>query len=306
MKLCKMCKAKNVKRESEIFLPMYNLYLCKEHYIEFFENRVRKAIDKWKMFRNEDKLILGVSGGKDSMSLWYILSKLGYNVTAYHLDLEIEGFSDISREVIVSFAEKNNLKVVIEKMSEYFNGMKVYDIARELGRPVCAVCGTLKRYVLTMKSKEFDVLLTGHNLDDEVAVLMGNVLFWKMDYLARQHPVSPAKYGFPKKVKPLILVTDWEVKMYTKFIELPVVEQECPFSKGATTIFYKNILDQLSQKIPSVKLNFFQEFLKYHDVFSKFDKKEELNTCKICGYPTTGEICSVCRIKQKLGILPKT
>ena len=70
----------------------------------------------------------------------------------------------------------------------------------------CAACGTLKRHYFDRAARDggFDVLATGHNLDDEAAVLLGNVLHWQTEYLGRQVPVLEERPGFPRKVKPLV------------------------------------------------------------------------------------------------------
>ncbi|GIT46954.1 MAG: hypothetical protein Ct9H300mP12_15390 [Acidimicrobiales bacterium] len=60
----------------------------------------------------------------------------------------------------------------------------------------------------------YDAVATGHNLDDEAAVLFGNVLRWQQDYLGRQRPVLPAGEGFPRKVKPLVRLGEREMAAY--------------------------------------------------------------------------------------------
>ena len=64
------------------------------------------------------------------------------------------------------------------------------------------------------RSGGYDAIVTGHNLDDEAAVLMGNALHWHTDYLGRQAPLLPARHGFPKKAKPLVRLTERETAAY--------------------------------------------------------------------------------------------
>ena len=78
-------------------------------------------------------------------------------------------------------------------------------------------------------------IVTGHNLDDEAAVLMGNVLHWHTDYLARQAPMLPARDGFPKKAKPLVRLTERETAAYCVIRGIDYLVDECPMAVGTST-----------------------------------------------------------------------
>ena len=80
----------------------------------------------------------------------------------------------------------------------------------------CSACGLSKRHLFDKAALEggYDAVVTGHNLDDEAAVLFGNMLRWQTDYLGRQRPVLPARNGFPRKVKPLVRLAEREMAAY--------------------------------------------------------------------------------------------
>ncbi len=80
----------------------------------------------------------------------------------------------------------------------------------------CSACGLSKRHIFDRATLDggYDVVATGHNLDDEAAVLLGNVLRWDLAYLARQRPVLPGGDGFPRKVKPLVRLGERETAAY--------------------------------------------------------------------------------------------
>src|SRR5260370_616961 len=103
-------------------------------------------------------------------------------------------------------------------------------------RPPCSACGTMKRHYFDAAALEggFDVLVTGHNLDDEAARLMGNVLRWQTDHLARQRPVLPATHPkFVRKVKPLYLTSEYETAVYAFMRGIDYIVDECPNAAGA-------------------------------------------------------------------------
>ena len=98
----------------------------------------------------------------------------------------------------------------------------------------CSACGTIKRHYFDAAALDggFDVLATGHNLDDEAARLLGNVLHWQRDHLARQRPVLPPTHPkFVRKVKPLYLLSEYETAVYAFMRGIDYVVEECPNSR---------------------------------------------------------------------------
>ena len=154
----------------------------------------------------------------------------------------------------------------------------------------------------TAKELGYNIIATGHNLDDEVAVLFGNTLNWDIEYMRRQYPVLEEESGFIRKVKPLCRITEKESALYAVFNGIDYIEYECPFSEGASSIRYKEIWSQIEQQSPGAKLRFYTGFLKkIQPILREREKREsELRTCVICGEPSFNEICSVCKLKQRL------
>ena len=297
---CSVCK-----RKAEVYLPHHNLALCREDFVRYFLKRVKKAIDDFKMFSKEDKILLAVSGGKDSLTLWHVLLKLGYNVTGLFIDLGIDNFSENAKKIVEKFSIKNNSNFITIKIEDEFKGDTLPQIVEKIKGVPCKICGKIKRYFFDRIAvkENFDVIATGHNLDDESAFLLGNILNWNMEYLAKQLPSLPEENGFKKKVKPLIYLTEREIAVYAFFNNIEYNEISCPFSKKAKSHFYKESLHQMELSFKGLRIKFFKGFLRNHQVFGKVEKKYKLNECKICGYPTSNEICGVCRIKIKTGII---
>jgi uncharacterized protein (TIGR00269 family) len=145
----------------------------------------------------------------------------------------------------------------------------------------------------------YDILATGHNLDDEAAALFGNTLSWQMGYLARQYPVLEARNGFVRKVKPFFRFYERETAAYAFLRGIEYIYAECPFAEGAKSIYYKHALNRLESERPGMKLSYFLSFLKARDdgYFQNGSGEEyELTLCSTCGQPTgaPGE-CSYCR-----------
>ncbi len=295
MKKCAKCS-----RRAVVYLPHHRLSLCKDHYLEWFEERMEKTIKKFGMFSKEDKILVAVSGGKDSLSLWHALHKLGYQADGLYINLGIGEYSQLSEERAKGFAQKVGRTLHVIRLKELVEDIPTLrDIER---KPACSVCGNLKRYYMNKGAKQlgFSVIATGHNLDDESATLMGNTLSWNLDYLRRQYPVLEEGGGFVRKVKPLCLITERESALYALLSGIDFVEEECPYSVDASSIEYKLLLSQIEEKSPGTKLRFYLDFLRKVRPLLKQEERLELKPCKVCGEPTSAEVCSVCRLKQRL------
>lgn len=293
---CRVCRAK-----ATVEVRQHRAAYCNACYLDYFLKQVRRNIQGQKMFTPEDRLLVVVSGGKDSLSLWDALLRLGYAVTALYLDLGIAGYSERSKEKCSDFAAANGVPLHVVSIKEEF-GLSVPEMAERTRRVPCAVCGRIKRYLFNKYALEggFSVVATGHNLDDEAATLLGNLLHWQTGYLARQKPVLPAsQVKLVKKVKPLYTLTERECLAYALIRRIPYLAEECPYAEGATSITYKEALNHIEAAAPGTKLAFFKGFLKRKELFREEEESLELRECAVCGQATTEEVCSVCRLVEK-------
>jgi len=146
----------------------------------------------------------------------------------------------------------------------------------------------------------YSVLTTGHNLDDEAAVLFGNTMTWQVGYLARQGPVLPAGNGFARKVKPLCRMYEREMAAYCLIRGIDYIYEECPYSVGATSIGHKELLAAMEHTSPGAKQNFYLSFLKAKEdgfLDSQQSPRPEMHACEHCGQPTTAPgTCAFCRL----------
>jgi uncharacterized protein (TIGR00269 family) len=148
----------------------------------------------------------------------------------------------------------------------------------------------------------YDAIVTGHNLDDEAAVLMGNTLRWQTDYLARQRPVLEARDGFPRKVKPLIRLTERETAAYCLVRGIDYVIDECPMAAGNNHLAYKAALNDMERASPGAKHDFYFGFLERGSPRFRDDAelhRGSLGACSRCGAPTESDICSFCRLAER-------
>ncbi len=292
-----MIKCKRCREKAEVQIRHHNAAFCRSCFLFFFRRQVGRAIEKELMFTPQEKILVAVSGGKDSLALWDTLVELGYNTTGAHLALGIGEYSNLSTQKTEEFARQRNLPLITVRLAD--EHADIPSVSRFTNRPACAACGTAKRHYLDRIAFEhgFRVLATGHNLDDEAARLMGNVLRWRVDHLAKQHPVLEANHErFARKVKPLFKVTEYETAAYSFLCRIDYVVDECPNSVGATQLRYKELLNRLEASMPGTKLTFVQEFLR--SAHSRFVAPNPVppTTCQSCGMPSFGERCSFCNL----------
>jgi uncharacterized protein (TIGR00269 family) len=300
-------KCRKCGRQAVFNMRHHKLALCDEHYLEWFPEQVERTIGRHKMFARDDKVLVAVSGGKDSLALWDVLLGLDYRAEGLYIGLGIDGgfgYSDLSLEKIEGFMAARPEAVLHKVDIPQAYGESVPQVAarkqRGRGKP-CAVCGLIKRYVMNRVASEghFDVLATGHNLDDEAAVLFGNTLHWQVGYLARQAPVLEEHDGLARKVKPLCRLYEREAAAYALIQGIDYIYDECPHAVGATTNRYKELLNQLELDSPGAKLQFYLSFLKAKEqgLFEPATAQVALHPCENCGQPTTAPgLCTFCRL----------
>jgi uncharacterized protein (TIGR00269 family) len=301
---CRKCGEKAI-----INMRQHKLALCAAHYLDWVPEQVERAIKRYHMFTRHERLLVAVSGGKDSLSIWDILIRLGYQADGLYIGLGIdEGirYSLNSFDFAQAFATQNNLQLhVVDIKAAYGETVPELTSRTHRGRyKPCSVCGLTKRQVMNKlaRDQQYDALVTGHNLDDEAAILFGNTLNWIGTYLIRQGPVLEAdRPGLVRKVKPLCRMYEREMAAYAYLRGIAYIPDECPFAQGSTSIYNKEILNKLETDRPGTKLYFYLSFLQARrdGLFSEaIDKRAELvHSCIECGQPTSAPgLCAFCRM----------
>lgn len=295
---CKRCQA-----VAAVALPSHHAGFCPDCFREFFSRQVEKGIESHDLFTREDRVLVALSGGKDSLSLMLQLSRQGYNVTGLHIDLGIPESSPKARGVVERFCQLHGLTLIVREMAA--EGLAIPVVKTRIKRPICSACGKIKRHFFNKVAIEggFTALATGHNLDDEVARLFSNTLRWDVAYLSDQGPrlnESDDEGGFTRKVKPLWRLSEFEIANFAFMEGVEHHHTPCPYSSGASFTFYKHLWHQLEEEMPGRKVAFYLDFLsKARPVFARQEEKTgvQLAPCDECGYPTSAGICGVCRIK---------
>ena len=286
-----------------IDLPRHNANFCAEHLLQLCRRQVAKAIADFEMFTPDDRILVAVSGGKDSLAVWDLLVEAGYRVDGFYVGLGIGDYSNESEQYVRAFADEHALTLhTVDLRVEY--GYDVPTAAAATKRVPCSACGLSKRHLFDKAAIDggYDVVVTGHNLDDEAAVLLGNTLRWDIDYLARQLPVLPARHGMPRKAKPLVRLTERETAAWCLLRGIDYLVEECPIAAGNRHLHYKDALNALEQESPSTKSAFYLNFIdKMAPLLAGRSAADsgEVGACERCGSATTSTVCAFCRLLER-------
>jgi len=289
---CTVCRATaDFKTES------HNLKLCSACFRDWFLRQVKKAIDEWQMFTPRHRILVAASGGKDSLGLWLALKELGYPTHGVHLDLGLGEASARSLEACRNFAEDNDLHLLVFSVREAI-GAGVEELRAGTTKPTCAVCGVVKRYLLNEVARVggYGCLVTGHNLDDETAKLLGNVLRWRDHHLRHQRPLLEARDGLVRRAKPFYRMDQEEIRFWNKLSEIRSVAGACPYARGATLPFLQDAMERLEATMPGTKRYFLFRFLERGRQSVVDDGEQPVEFCRECGLPGAGGHCVFCRL----------
>ncbi|MGQ0823868.1 MAG: ATP-binding protein [Actinomycetota bacterium] len=296
-------KCRRCREPAVIDIRRHNAAFCQPCFLHHCREQVRRTIDEFAMIAPGERVLIAVSGGKDSLGLWHILRELGYDADGLYVGLGIGDYSDRSADFARDFANAHGWKLLEVDLPED-HGFDIPTGARAAKRAPCSACGLSKRHVFNDAAiaHGYDILATGHNLDDEAAVLFGNVLRWDAPYLGRQHPVLPAAPGFARKVKPLIRLGERELAAYCVCTGIDYIVEECPMAVGNRHLGYKEALNALEERSPGTKASFLFGFLERG--YERFeldaaDERADLQACTRCGAPTPGDVCAFCRLQAR-------
>jgi len=303
-------KCSHCKNKAVIYLPYAERYLCKTHFIKHFEKTFFGTLSEFKMINKGDKIALGLSGGKDSITLLHMLSllkkKLPYELFAITIDLGIG--CDYNKETI-RIAKQECEKLGIEhhlfKLKDDL-GCTLDEIVEKTGtRNPCSFCGVAKRYYLNKHACELGAkkIAIAHTLNDTAETIMMNILRNEPLRLFRynEHLIRDEK--FVQRIKPFLRTPESEVIAYGRLKGLPILEKKCcPYSVFAFRKFIRMQIEELEKRYPGTRFKILNSFLEMQKMFKTDGREFKIRHCAICDEPSSKEICKLCELKQKLSL----
>ena len=298
-----MIKCGKCSNPAVIFIRYSGMHLCKEHFNEFFERRVKKEVRKYKL---TGKIAVAVSGGKDSIValhlLYSIFKKSQVEIEVITVDEGIKGYRPESIEI----AEKNCKELGIKHHIIGFNeeiGLTMDEIVNEKDEKTpCAYCGVFRRVCLNKKAKEIGAkcLATGLNLNDTSQTILMNFIRNDLEKLARLGPHYKIQKGLVPRIQPLRVIPEKESCLYAMINGIEIHDGVCPYSERAQRNQYRDIINKLEFKSPGTMHAILNSYDDLKDVLKAKYPRAELNNCEGCGEPTINIKCKACELIDRI------
>ncbi len=298
--LCSKCH----KAESVFHRAYSGEYLCKKCFVRSIEDKTAKTISKFSMIQHGDKVAVGVSGGKDSLSLLYVLKKLfddhdnNNELVAVTIDEGIKGYRDESLQIVKDFCCQLDIKSKVLSYKSLFGvDMDEAMILRPSEKmSSCSICGTFRRRAIDIAAENVnaDVVATAHNMDDQLQTFMINLLAGDVERIGWIYP-EPVQYASGmKKIKPFIEIYEYEIAFYALQREIPFQSEECPYMNESIRTDLREFFNTLEKEHPGIKYNSYNSMMKVSKVLRNAPQNEG-KRCSVCGRDSTGDRCSVCK-----------
>ena len=233
---------------------------------------MRKGITQYNLISDGDKIAVGVSGGKDSVTLLKLLAE--------YRRFSPEKFDLIAITVDLNFTDQTTDYTPIEQLCKdldvpYFIekteiGKIVFDVRKETNP--CALCSKMRKGALNNLAKEkgCNKVALGHHRDDLIDTFMLSLL-----YEGRLSTFAPKSYLDKidlTLIRPMVMIKEVDVVSYSK--TLPVVKSCCPANKETKREYVKNAISHIGNEVPNIRDMMFTA-LTHPDRYNLFDKFEK-------------------------------
>ena len=217
---------------------------------------IKKTILQYGMIEEGDRVAVGLSGGKDSSTLLYVLRILQQQLP-FHFDLVpislTLGFDDMEITPLKHFVENLGFHLHIKETKI---GQIVFDYKQE--KNPCSLCANLRKGALYdyAKSLECNKVAYGHHLDDAIETFFMNLFF--NSKLGTFQPKMYLDQSDITIIRPMITVEERTIIRFVQKKEIPIVVNTCPADKKTKREEMKQLIAQLSQDYPDIRQRFSQ------------------------------------------------
>jgi cytoplasmic tRNA 2-thiolation protein 1 len=302
------CCTKCQKADSLYYRAHSGEYLCKKCYLRSIESKAAKTISKYSMIEYGDKVAVAVSGGKDSLSLLYVLKMLfeqhpnnGNELVALTIDEGIKGYRDESLQIVKEFCAKLHIESKVLSYQSLFGIDMDQAVIQRSSQKItsCSICGTFRRRAIDIAAETVgaDIVATAHNMDDQLQTFMINLLAGDVERIGWIYP-EPVQYmqNGMKKIKPFVEIYEYEIAFYALQRDIPFQSEECPYMNEGIRTELREFFNRLERDRPGIKNNAFKSMMKVSKVLrDNMSLSSETKKCSRCERVSTGAICSVCR-----------
>lgn len=320
--VCEQCKT----GKAVLLRPKNKEKVCKSCFYNKFEDEIHDLIVSTQMFEKNTRVGIGISGGKDSTVLAYVLNHLnikynyGLDLVLLCVDEGISGYRDKSIETVIENQRILGMNLEIISYKEMF-GMTMDEVVEKAGRRGnCTYCGVFRRQALEEAARRLkvDCIVTGHNADDMAETVLLNFFRGDISRLRRctlsrtkeqtvneqvvgeEMTVSPSeKLLSLARCKPFKYTYQKEIVFYAYFKKLPYFTTECTYAPGASRGDFRSLVKDLEKVDPEIIL----KIIKSGEMFEDNTPTNLIvRMCKKCENPTSSSdgVCNACNMIERL------
>lgn len=286
------------------------LRLCREHLTTYIEKKVESILRKYKVLETTRRIVLAVSGGKDSMAMTWVLWRLSQRypikLLVTNIDLGIDGYSRRSSEIVRKYSQELGIDYIIVKLEDLL-AYNIKSLSRLARRSTCSMCGVVKRYLLNLIALESkaDYVALGHNLDDILAYSLKSFLSGDYISLVKFTPITKSIDGIAVgRLRPFYKVYEKEALLLALTNKVPFIVDECPLRPESSIEFrIKSFLNSIEEEKPGIKIQWINNLEKsLRDMQRNLDVGENLRVykCSYCGLLSKSSICSFCNTTKRV------
>jgi uncharacterized protein (TIGR00269 family) len=275
--------------------------LCSACFSDSIVRKTAKTISKYRMIQNGQHVCVAVSGGKDSLALLDVLTKMSKNhnfsIHAVTIDEGIPGYRGEALDIVKKFCSDRSIVHSVYSYKELYDltldeSLKLHQTDRLSS---CSICGILRRRAIDHAAKKIgsDVIATGHNMDDVLQTFIINVLSGDTNKIGWQDPA--ASDNRLRRIKPFCEIYESEIVFYAFTNNLPFQTEPCPHMNEGIRTEIRQFLNTLEGNRSGIKNSMYRSILKISQVMRESNYKQKTK-CANCGAECTGKVCSVCKM----------
>jgi len=307
VKSCDKCA-----RDSVVLIRYSGAHLCKEHFEEFVEKRVKHELRRQLVLRGGERIAVAVSGGKDSTAALNLLhdtigSRKSLKMCAITVDEGISGYRASSIPIVSRNCRRIGIEHIVVSFKDLF-GISMDEVAalkRSLSS--CSYCGVLRRAAMNRAARQWEAshIATGLNLDDTAQSILMNFSRGDVERLARLGPHKRVQPGLVPRIQPLRMIPESEVALYARIKGYEFHELECPYAPEALRNEFRNTIFQLEQKYPGTRHSIVKSYDEILPALEDMYPPASLRRCE-CGEPTIASRCKSCELILSLNAPSRT
>jgi uncharacterized protein (TIGR00269 family) len=300
-----MIKCSLCGKEAVVELKYNGFSLCEGCFIKQFEKRVRRVLRLTGFFKRGNRIVVGVSGGKDSSAVLSVLnkfnSKVGCVLIPVLIDEGIKGYRNKARRKAEKLCSELGLELNVYSFKELFGFSLDEVMSLNPKRDACAYCGVWRRWALNKAALDLkaDFVVVGHNADDMAQSFLMNLLRNNFLTLSRSGGLKAGvkRELFATRVKPLVFNLEKESAIYCFLKNIPFYLGECPYYTGFR-MKIKDFLNDVERSYPGSKFALSNASLSIQKSLPADNRK--IMECSSCGFYSSTSKCMACALKGEV------